>query len=204
MPGPSCASPWARSCVFRTAPIPSPSRPTSSARPSVEDRLDLLREHLRSLCGPWDRLAALFLDAYFEWIASSVAAAAPELRALVARTGGLFAPGDWSFCALRPLPQAHLPAGEGAPVRTDFAFWTGVSFIAIDLQGSAAPRRQRRDELARLAAAGTMLVTVPGGALQQERARLLERVLPPALQHFWADVPLPAGPFGPDALGELD
>jgi len=185
-------------------PYPFAEPPDLVRATNVEDRLDLLREHLRSLCGPWDRLAALFLDAYFEWIAASVAAAAPELHALVSRAGGLFVPRDWSFCALRPLPQAHLPAGEGAPVRTDFAFWTGAFFIAIDLQGSAAPRRQRRDELARLAAAGTMLVTVPGGALQQERARLLERVLPPEMRRFWADVPLPAGPFGPDALGELD
>ncbi len=171
---------------------------------SVADRLDILREHLASLCGPWDRLAALFLATYFEWIASSLAAATPELEATAARAGGLFAPEDWSFCALRPLPQAHLPAGEGAPVRADFAFWTGASFVALDLQGSAAPRRQRRDELQRLAASGVALVAVPGAALQQERALLLARVLPQDLQRFWADVPFPAGPFGPGELGGLD
>jgi hypothetical protein len=180
-------------------PYPFAEPPDLVRATSVADRLDILREHLVSLCGPWDRLAALFLDAYFEWIASSLAAAAPELDALAARAGGLFAPDDWSFCALRPVPQAHLPAGAGS-VRADFAFWTGGSFVVVDLQGSSAPRKHRRDELARLEASGARLVAVSGAALQQERAQLLSRVLPPELQRFWAGVLLPAGPFGPDAL----
>jgi hypothetical protein len=178
-------------------PYPFAEPPDLVRATSVEDQLDLVREHLASLCGPWDRLAGLFLDAYFEWIAASIEGAASDLRASAARLGGLFAPRDWSFAALRPLPQAHLPAGEGS-VRADFAFWSGASFIALDLQGSSAPRRQRKEELARLASAGTALVAVPGAALQQERAGLLARILPAEMQRFWTDVALPSGPFGPD------
>jgi len=185
-------------------PYPFAEPPDLVRATSGADRLDLLAEHLRSLCGPWDRLAALFLDVYFAWIAAAIAAAAPELEVMAARAGGLFAPADWSFSALRPLPQAHLPAGAGEPVRADLAFWTGAGFVAIDLQGSTSPRKQRREELARLAASGAILVAIAGAALQQERARLLERVLPPAMQRFWADVPWPAGPFGPDALALPD
>jgi hypothetical protein len=176
-------------------PYPFAEPPDLVRAVTVADRLELLRELTRELCGSWDRLAAIFADAYFEWVASLIAAATPELAA----RAGLFAPADWSFCALRPLPQAHLPAGE-APVRVDFAFWAGDRFIAIDLQGSGSVRSARRDELARLAANGTALVAVPGAALAQERAALLQRVLPAPMQRFWAGVDLPAGPFGPDAL----
>ncbi|HXQ50028.1 MAG TPA: hypothetical protein VN802_02950 [Stellaceae bacterium] len=167
------------------------------------ERLDLLRDHLRSLCGPWDRLAHFFLDAYFAYIAASLAGAEVELAALALRAGGLFCPADWSFAALRPLPQAHLPPGDAAPARVDFAFWTGAQFVAIELAGSASPRRQRQDELARLAAAGVALVTVPGAALQQEGAQLLARLLPPPLQRFWDGVSLPSSPFGAEALAEI-
>ena len=184
-------------------PYPFAEPPDLVRAVTVEDRLALLHEHLRSLSGPWDRLAALFLDCYFEWIASAIDAADAELRAMAASVGGLFQPSDWSFSALRPLPQAHLPAGDGARARADFAFWTGNSFIALDLQGSAAPRKQRREELSRLAAAGTALIAVPGVVLQQERANLLARVLPSDMLRFWADVRLPAGPFGPDALDDF-
>ncbi|HUK59428.1 MAG TPA: hypothetical protein VLV50_09375 [Stellaceae bacterium] len=181
-------------------PYPFAEPPDLVRATSVADRLEILREQLASLCGPWDRLAALFLDCYVEWIAATLATADAELRDLSARAGGIFAPEDWSFSALRPLPQAHLPAGT-ASVRADFAFWTGTGFVAIDLQGNTTPRRQRRAELQSLADAGAHLVAVPGAALQQERISLLGRVLPPELQRFWAGVLLPASPFGPSAEG---
>jgi hypothetical protein len=118
--------------------------------------------------------------------------------------GGLFVPADWSFSALRPLPQAHLTAaGAAAPIRVEFAFWTGSAMIAITLEGSASPRRQRREALAHLAAAGITLVTVPAAALQREGAGVLARLLPAPFQRFWQDVRLPASPFGPPAFDAI-
>lgn len=184
-------------------PYPFAEPPDLIGNATTAQRLALLREHLGALCGPWDRLAQIFLDAYFAFIAASLAEGAAELATLAAEGGGLFAPEDWSFAALRPLPQAHLPTQDEATVRVDFAFWTGAGFVAIDLIGSASPRKQRQDELAKLAAAGVALVPVPGAALPQDGARLLQRLLPPPLLRFWDGVVLPSSPFGAEALTEI-
>jgi len=159
---------------------------------TVEDRLDLLREHLQSLCGVWDRPAQGFVAAYFRWIGAAITTGVAELAQLAHSGGGFFSPVDWSYAALRPLPQAHLSAA-GVWVRVDFAFWTDAGLVAIDLQGSASPRRQRQEELALLAAHGVVVVAVPGAAQ-------LDRLLPESFHRFWRGVALPSGPFGPQAL----
>jgi len=141
----------------------------------------------------------MFLDAYFASIAAAIAGHADEIASLAARAGGIFAPGDWSFSALRPLPQAHL-----GPVRVDVAFWTGARIIAIELLGSASPRRQRKDELAQLEAQGVVLVPVQAADLSREGERLLVRLLPPEFfLRFWDGVVFPASPFGAETLNEI-
>jgi hypothetical protein len=181
-------------------PYPFAEPPDLIGLATRDQRLALLGEHLASLCAPWDPLARAFLDAYFAGIAATLAREADALAALAARSGGLFAPEDWSFAALRPLPQAHLAAGAGAPVRVDFAFWTGAGFVAIALEGSATARKQRLEELARIVDSGVVLVRVPGLALKREGADALARLLPRAFHRFWEGVLLPSSPFGPDAL----
>src|SRR5258708_29724911 len=94
-------------------------RPDLSALISVADRLDFLRDHLKSLCGIWDKLPRLFLDGYFRGIAECIATNRPALDALAAGHGGLFRPEDWTFSALSPLPQARLSAAPETTI--DFA-----------------------------------------------------------------------------------
>ena len=183
-------------------PYPFPEPPDLIRIAGTAERLELLCEHLQSLCGLWDRPARLFLDAYFRFIDRSITEGAAELAALGAKSGGLFAPADWSFTALRPLPQAQLLADSPAPVRADFAFWTGDGLVAVELQAGASPRRQRQDELARLATAGIAVITVAAAELQRDAERLLASLFPPTLQKFWRGVTLPASPFGPE-LGEI-
>src|SRR5438876_5446809 len=105
-----------------------PEPPDLIALISVADRLDFLRDHLKSLCGLWERLPRLFLDGYFRNIPECIATNRPALDALVAGHGGLFWPEDWSFAAFSPLPQARLSAAPETPV--DFAFWTGAEVHA--------------------------------------------------------------------------
>lgn len=175
-------------------PYPFPEPPDLVRIVGTAERLELLREHLQALCGVWDQPARLFLDAYFRWIDGAIAAGAAELGA---RGGGLFVPADWSFSALRPLPQAQLASDLAQPVRADFAFWTGDAMVAIELKAGASPRRQRQDELACLAAANVTVIKVPGAALQQDGERLFARLLPAPFQRFWERVILPASSFGP-------
>lgn len=177
-------------------PYPFPEPPDLIGIAGTAERLGLLREHLQSLCGLWDRPARLFLEAYFRFIDETIAANASALAALGAKSGGLFAPADWSFSALRPLPQAQLLAESAAPVRADFAFWTGAALVAVELQAGANPRRQRQEELVRIADAGVAVVPVPATGLQQGE-RLLAALLPPPFHDFWRNITLPASPFGP-------
>lgn len=153
-------------------------------------RLDFLREHLRSLCGLWAKPPLQFLDAYFTWIGATLAAPTVE-RALTEAGHGLFAPEDWSFAALRPLPSALLPAGD-ATIRADFAFWTGAGFVAVELPGER--RAPRRSELAQLAAAGATIIELMPANLAD--ATVLGARLPALLHGFWRGVTLPQSPFG--------
>lgn len=157
-------------------------------------RLDCLREHLRSLCGLWAKPPLAFLDIYFAWIGAALAAA-PTRVALMEAGQGLFAPEDWSFAALRPLPSALLPTGD-ATVCVDFSFWTGAGFVAVELPGER--RAQRRGELARLSDSGvTVLDLVPADLAD---AAALGAKLPLEFAAFWRGVPLPRSPFGARGL----
>jgi hypothetical protein len=184
-------------------PYPFAEPPDLIGNASFDARLTLLRGHLAEQCGPWDRPARTFLDAYFARIAGAIAEHEGEIAALATQSGGIFAPADWSFSALRPLPQAHLGPDSGGTVRVDFAFWTGARLVAIELVGTASPRRQRRDELARLESAGVAVVAMPAADLQRDGAPMLGHLLPPEFQRFWDGVILPASPFGAEALGEI-
>ncbi len=187
-----------RALRLSDGPYPFPEPPDLIGLSSRAERIEILREHLQALCGVWDRPAHCFVAAYFRWIGSALAAGEAERAALAQGAGGLFAPADWSFAALRPLPQAHL-AAAGAAVRVDFAFWTGAGLVAIELQGSASPRRQRQEELALLAAQGVVIVALPGAAGEAQ----FDRLLPTPFHRFWRGVALPSGPFGPQALDEI-
>ncbi len=187
-------------------PYPFPEPPDLLRLSTLPERLDLLKEHLESLCGLWDRPARLFLDAYFRHIGAAIAAHEVELGTLAAAAGGLFMPADWSFAAPRPLPQAHLPVSDAAGVthiRTDFAFWTGAALVAIELLGSATPRKQRREELARLRQSGVVVIEISAAELQRQGEGLLARLLPAPFHRFWEGVSLPLSPFAPLALDRI-
>jgi hypothetical protein len=193
-------------------PYPFIEPPDLVRMTGVPERFEFLREHLKSLCGVWDKLSRLFLDAYFAHVLSVIAAHGPQLEAAAAAAGGLFAPTDWCFSAPRPLPQAHLlapPEGAADPrdpaylVKAEIAFWTGDGLLAVEPVGSATPRRQRRDELARLGRSGVTVIEVPGGELQRDGASLLARLLPTSFAAFWEGVDFPSSPFGPQLLDDI-
>lgn len=168
----------------------------------IEERLDFLREHLKSLCGIWDKLPRAFLDVYFRHIARCIEENRRELEAASRAMGGLFDPRDWSFSALRPLPQAQLPAGNAA-VRVDCAFWTGDRLVGVEILGNATPRRTRRAELDLLRQSSVTVVEIAAAELQDEGEHLLAQRLPAPFTSFWRDEALPSSPFGPLALDDI-
>jgi len=193
-------------------PYPFSEPPDPSRLVTREERLDFLRDHLKSLCGLWNRLPLVFLDAYFRRILGCLEENRAALDAMALPLGGLFDYRDWCFAALRPLPQAQLYAPEAgetsgfepaALVRVDFAFWTGEKLLAVELVGSATPTRQRREELVRLRRHAVEVVELAGAALQGEGEAALAACLPASFSNFWAGVMLPSSPFAPTALDEI-
>jgi hypothetical protein len=178
-----------------------PERPELIALATVADRLDFLRDHLKSMCGLWDKLPRLFLDAYFRDIADAIARDRPALEALAAKHGGLFRPVDWSFSALCPLPKARLPAAPETPV--DFAFWTGEDLYAIEIKASASPSRAQRDSRTRLRDNGVLITEIAGAGLERAATDDMLARLPAAFSDFWKNVPLPSSPFRVGSLAEI-
>ena len=131
---------------------------------------------LQAGCGEYARPRRRFMADYLAWAARAVAG--PALDARVARFAGLFAPEDWAWSVLRPLPRAWL-AGPDGPMGADILFWDGRQPLAVLLgDGNEAA----------LAAAGAACVRLrPGQALDD--------ALPPAVQDAWQGDTLPASPF---------
>ena len=178
-----------------------PERPDLIALATVADRLDFLRDHLKSLCGLWDKLPRLFLDAYFRDIGECIATNGAALDALAAPHGGLFRPEDWSYSAFCPLPLARLPAAPETPV--DFAFWTGKALHAIDIRSAASESRHRRDNRAGLRNSGISLIELAGSELGGGQAGDLASRLPAHFREFWRSDALPSSPFRVGRLDEI-
>jgi hypothetical protein len=165
----------------------------------VDERLDFLRDHLKSLCGLWDKLPRAFLDVYFCYVAVCIERNRANLATCADPLGGLFQPEDWSYSALCPLPRAHLPAIPESPV--DFAFWTGETLYAIEIAGHGTPSRGHRDERVPLRAAGVPVIEIPGAGLAGNGVSVLAALLPAPFTEFWKSQPLPSSPF---RIGALD
>jgi hypothetical protein len=178
-----------------------PERPDLIALAERQQRLDFLRDHLKSLCSLWDKLPRLFLDAYFRDIVECIGRNHSAIETPAAAHGGLFEPEDWCYAALCPLPQARLPVSPGTPV--DFAFWTGAELHAVCILGSGSPGRAQREGRARLHDGGILITEIQGLGLQRAQARDLIARLPGLLGSFWQGVPLPSSPFRIGALGEI-
>ncbi|MGE5202237.1 MAG: hypothetical protein ACM3O6_09235 [Acidobacteriota bacterium] len=173
---------------------------------TLGDRLAFLRGHLQSLCGTWDKLPRLFLDAYFRFVAASLEGSPPALDAAIARHGGIFERGDWTYSALAPLPRAQLHApeeasGQEAWVGVDIAFWTGTEIAAVDLIGPGTRQQARRTALERLRRQGVVLIEISGTELERDGERALTALLPREFREFWRSQPIPASPF---STGSLD
>ncbi|MGH7124149.1 MAG: hypothetical protein ACREFI_07240 [Stellaceae bacterium] len=178
-----------------------PERPDLIALAERGARLDFLRDHLKSLCGLWDKLPRLFLDAYFRDVAECVRRDRSALEALSAAHGGLFDPADWAFAALCPLPQARLPVAPDLAV--DFAFWTGEALHAVFITSTTSQSRAQRNLRSRLRDSGVIVAEIPGAELQRAGAGDLLRRLGSTFADFWLGVPLPSSPFRIGALDQI-
>ena len=174
------------------------------------DPAGIVRDYLKRLCSPWDRLSQGFVDAYFGFLAETVEQNREVLRGRLAPYAGLYDYRDWLFSAPKPLPRAHLfaPQAPGSAVidradfvHVDFAFWLGRGLRAV-VSAQSAPTPRKAKELAdRLRQAGIDAVTLQPTDLDASGRNFFEKVLSP-IPAFWESETLPMGPFRPVALDE--
>ena len=143
-------------------------------------RVVAMRQFLRGLCGDYATQRVRFVEHYLDCMAAHLAAHRDALARDLQRYDGLYAPEDWLWSALRPLPRAWLPTGAGMAL-VDFAFWDGAQAIAIDVGGS-----QRE--------AGMIVCRIAPDVLTCDPLALL-KVLPDGFRCFWSGQTLPASPF---------
>jgi hypothetical protein len=133
---------------FNTSRYESAFAPAAQAGPA--DDATLVKDYLKGLCRPWDKVATQFLDAYCAFVSGLIEEQREALAARLEPYAGLYKPSDWFFSAPKPLPRAHLHAPQegharsatGAIdaagfVRVDFAFWLGDRLVAAQSSQSA-------------------------------------------------------------------
>jgi hypothetical protein len=160
-----------------------------AAAPNHVARLAAMRAYLRGLCGDYASLRVRFVELYLESMAAHLDAHRDEVARELTRFDRLYAPEDWLWSSLRPLPRAWL-ASEEAMVPMDVAFWDGTQVIAIDLGGTWKPP-------------GAMVCRVDTSTLTGDPLALLD-MLPHSFRYFWRHEVLPRSPFRrPIPLGVL-
>jgi hypothetical protein len=127
---------------------------------------------LHDLCGDYAPPRRQFIIAYFDFLSAHIAEHRAQLAEALARYDGLYAPSDWFWSALRPLPRAWLPAGDRL-LPADIAFWDGAQLLAFE-------RDSRRRS-----------------ALHEAGIAIIDSIdeLPDSFRSFWRDQTLPMSPF---------
>jgi hypothetical protein len=146
-------------------------------------RVTAAQTWLEGQCGDYAPLRRQFIAAYFCCLAAEIEAHREELTERLKPYDGLYAPDDFLWSALRPLPRGWVPAGE-ALLPADMVFWDGVRAVAIEL--SARETEKQRV----LAAAGVSVCRIEPVTFDR-----LGDVLPDMLRHFWRNQALPSSPF---------
>jgi hypothetical protein len=139
---------------------------------------------LLSLCGDYAPLRRQFITSYFNFIAAHLDAHRGDLVERVKAYDGLYAPEDWLWSALRPLPRGWVPTQVGL-LPADMVFWDGKGFIAVELSAQETERQKA------LQAAGIAACRIGPNALTSD----LGGILPESFQYFWNGQTLPSSPF---------
>ena len=137
---------------------------------------------LTGLCGDYAPLRRQFIAAYFRYIATQLDAHRADLVERLNPYDGLYAPEDFLWSALMPLPRGWVPAGDQL-LPADIVFWDGMQPIAIEIASRTTARQSALD------AAGVLVLRIEPGTVDVGPS------LPESFQRFWQDQILPSSPF---------
>jgi hypothetical protein len=166
---------------LNTDPIPADAMPLATGDHAA--RVAAALAWLEGLCGDYAPLRRQFIAAYFRFIAATIDAHHTELVERLRPYDGLYAPEDFLWSALRPLPRGWVPFGERW-MAADVVFWDGAQAIAIEL-GARDTDRQRA-----LLAQGIVTLRIAPADFDR-----LGAILPRCFHRFWDGETLPSSPF---------
>jgi hypothetical protein len=170
---------------LNTHPVPQDAMPLTTGDHAA--RVAAAIEWLGGLCGDYAPLRRQFVAAYFRAIATQLEAKRAELVERLKPYDGLYAPEDFLWSALMPLPRGWASVGERL-LPADIVFWDGTRLIAIELAARATEREKA------LRAAGVFVHRIEPGVLASDSMQL-GQFIPVRCQRFWEDQRLPSSPF---------
>jgi hypothetical protein len=170
---------------LNTKPVPADAMPLAIGDHAA--RVAAATAWLMSLCGDYAPLQRQFIPAYFNFIAAQIDAHRAELAERLKPYDGLYAPEDFLWSALRPLPRGWVPA-QGGLLPADTVFWDGVQSIAIEVSA------RETDKQRALQAAGVTVHLIEPNMLSGDPVHL-GQILPENFRRFWDGQRLPSSPF---------
>jgi hypothetical protein len=176
-----CAVVGADKLRLNSEPVPADAMPLATGDHAA--RVAAAIEWLTSLCGDYAPLRRQFIGCYFDFIAAHLDEHRAELAERVKPYDGLYAPEDFLWSALRPLPRGWVPM-SGALLPADMVFWDGTQAIAIELAA------RETDKQKALVAAGVVVLRIEPADLSR-----LDELLPDRFRRFWEGQLLPVSPF---------
>jgi hypothetical protein len=180
-PGVRCLEVCGEPLRLNSEPVPADAMPPATGDHAA--RVAAALAWLEAQCGDYAPLRRQFIAAYFRCIALEIEAHRAELAERLQPYDGLFAPEDFLWSALRPLPRGWVPIGDRW-LPADVVFWDGERAIAFEL-GARETERQKA-----LLAAGVDVRRIEPGLFGR-----LRDALPPDFLRFWTCQALPSSPF---------
>jgi hypothetical protein len=174
-----CAVVGADKLRLNSEPVPADAMPLAIGDHAA--RVTAAIEWLTGLCGDYAPLRQQFIGRYFDFIAAHLDAHRDELAERVKRYYGLYAPEDFLWSALRPLPRGWVPVADTL-LPADMVFWDGARVVAIELAARETERQRS------LMAAGVTVLRVEADAN-------LDDIMPDNFRRFWEGLLLPSSPF---------
>jgi hypothetical protein len=180
-PGVRCVELGDEPLRLNSEPVPADAMPLAIGDHAA--RVAAAIAWLEAQCGDYAPLRRQFITAYFRCIAAEIEVSRGELAERLKPYDGLFAPEDFLWSALRPLPRGWVPVDDRW-LPADVVFWDGERAIAIEL-GTRDTDRQKA-----LLAAGVDVRRIEPGMFGR-----LHGVLPPNFLRFFECKTLPSSPF---------
>lgn len=162
---------------------PLPAEQAAAGQGGHAARMAAAEAWLAAACGSYVPLRQRFVAFWLRFAAAHVASHRAELEQRLARFDGLYAAEDFVWSALRPLPRALLPAGDGM-VPVDFAFWDGTRLVAV-LLGEAPD----------IAVGGVAQCRLTAGDMERNPEAVVAERFPAGMLRFWEGETLPMTPF---------